>query len=103
MQARHSLLAVAVAAAALAAPAAHAQSTVTLFGVVDANVRHVKNGGDTTTSLSNNGLNSSRFGVRGSKDLALLEKLAPDDEVALRVVRLSKSRVFAAEVVLKAR
>jgi predicted porin len=58
-----------LALAAAAAAGAHAQSTVTLFGVVDANVRHVKNGSQTVKSLSNNGLNSSRLGFRGSEDL----------------------------------
>jgi predicted porin len=57
------------AAAVAAASGAHAQSTVTLFGVVDANVRDVKNGGDSVKSLSNNGLNSSRLGFRGVEDL----------------------------------
>lgn len=54
---------------ATAAAAASAQSSVTLFGIVDANVRSVKNGDDTVRSLSNNGLNSSRLGVRGVEDL----------------------------------
>jgi len=60
-----------LALAAAAAVSAHAQSTsaVTLFGIVDANVRQVKNGDNSVKSLSNNGLNSSRLGVRGTEDL----------------------------------
>lgn len=54
---------------ATAAAAASAQSSVTLFGVVDANVRHVKNGDDSVNSMSNNGLSSSRLGFRGVEDL----------------------------------
>jgi len=49
--------------------AAHAQSTATLFGIVDVGVRSVKNGGNTVRSLSSNGLNTSRLGVRGVEDL----------------------------------
>jgi predicted porin len=47
----------------------HAQSNLTLFGVVDASVRYVKNGDDNVKSLSSNGANSSRLGVRGIEDL----------------------------------
>jgi predicted porin len=62
-----------LAAAALlviSAGAAHAQaSNVTLFGVVDAGVRNVKNGDQSINSASSNGINTSRFGVRGTEDL----------------------------------
>lgn len=55
---------------AAASAAASAQtSSVTLFGILDAGVRHVKNGDDSITSQSSNGLNTSRFGVRGLEDL----------------------------------
>ncbi len=54
---------------ATAAAAASAQSSVTLFGIADANYRHVKNGSTSVDSLSNNGLSSSRLGVRGTEDL----------------------------------
>ncbi len=59
-----------VALAALAAVgAASAQSSVTLFGVVDATIAY--GSGDTAnkTQLTNSGYNSSRFGVRGVEDL----------------------------------
>ncbi len=59
-----------LALAAAAAASAQAQSTsVTLFGVVDASLRQVKNGGDSVSSLSSGGFNSSRLGVRGAEDL----------------------------------
>jgi predicted porin len=48
---------------------AQASSSVTLFGVVDAGVRQVKNGGSDISFGSTNGLNSSRLGVRGTEDL----------------------------------
>lgn len=54
---------------ATAAAAASAQSSVTLFGIFDANVRHVKNGDASLNSVSNNGVNSSRLGFRGTEDL----------------------------------
>jgi predicted porin len=54
---------------AVAAASASAQSTVTLFGVVDVAARHVKNGDHSLRSLTGNGLNSSRLGFRGVEDL----------------------------------
>ena len=59
----------ALALLATAAVTASAQSTVTLFGVIDAGVSSVKNGSNTVKSVSKNGLNTSRFGVRGTEDL----------------------------------
>lgn len=59
-----------IALAAVAATgAAFAQSSVTLFGVVDLNVRSVKQGGESLTSLSQDGIASSRLGFRGVEDL----------------------------------
>lgn len=51
--------------------AAQAQSSVTVFGVVDLNVRHQDNDGSdgTITSLSNGGNATSRLGFRGVEDL----------------------------------
>ena len=49
--------------------AAHAQSNVTLFGIVDVGVRNVKNGDTSVRSLSSNGVNTSRLGFRGVEDL----------------------------------
>ncbi|MDO8905457.1 porin [Hydrogenophaga sp.] len=59
-----------IALAAVAATgAAFAQSSVTLFGVVDLNVRSVKQGGESLTSMSQDGIASSRLGFRGVEDL----------------------------------
>jgi predicted porin len=65
---KKSLIALAVLAAS---GAAMAQSSVTLFGVVDATVRFVDAGsvGGNTWSLTNSGYNSSRLGFRGTEDL----------------------------------
>lgn len=59
-----------VALAALtAATGAMAQSSVTLFGVVDASIARVSAGGNDVTGLSSGGLSSSRLGFRGAEDL----------------------------------
>ncbi|MDQ0083492.1 putative porin [Variovorax boronicumulans] len=71
-----------VLAALAACGAASAQSTVTLFGVVDAVYRNVSNKSESTnpfgpfysvkasrTELANSGLSSSRLGFRGVEDL----------------------------------
>ncbi|MDP2818889.1 MAG: porin [Polaromonas sp.] len=63
-------IATAAALLALAAGTASAQSSVTLFGVVDTNIRNVSNSGvASNTTLSNSGLSSGRFGFRGVEDL----------------------------------
>ncbi|MEF7615171.1 porin [Aquincola sp. MAHUQ-54] len=59
----------ALAALGAFAGAASAQSSVTLFGVVDVAGRYVKNGDVKQWQLANNGNSSSRFGVRGVEDL----------------------------------
>src|SRR5215203_170812 len=63
---KKSLIALAVLAAA---GAASAQSSVTLFGVVDATLAFGKGDVSDKTSLSNSGYNSSRLGFRGTEDL----------------------------------
>jgi len=69
---KKSLIALAVIAAS---GAASAQSSVTLYGLVDAYVGSVKVNGLTTTGINvpaaagGGGLNTSRFGVKGSEDL----------------------------------
>lgn len=55
-------------AAVAASGAAFAQSSVTLFGVVDANVTHVR-GQDNWNGMGNSGNSSSRLGFRGVEDL----------------------------------
>lgn len=64
---KKSLLALAVLGAF--AGVASAQSTVTLFGIIDLNLRNVKNGSTSLKTLSQDGINSSRFGVRGVEDI----------------------------------
>jgi predicted porin len=64
---KKSLLALAVLGAF--AGAASAQSSVTLFGVVDLSANDIKNGNTHTQSLQSNQLNSNRLGFRGIEDL----------------------------------
>jgi len=59
-----------IALAAVAATgAAFAQSTVTLFGVVDLAVTSIDQGNDRITSVANEGQASNRIGFRGTEDL----------------------------------
>ncbi|MES2530233.1 MAG: porin [Pseudomonadota bacterium] len=59
-----------VALAALTAAAgACAQSSVTVFGVLDTSIAHISARGSNTTGLSSGGLASSRIGFRGVEDL----------------------------------
>jgi predicted porin len=65
---KKSLLA--LAALTAFAGAAYAQSSVTLFGIIDVNARRVDNGDvGTIKSLSTDGIASSRLGFRGIEDL----------------------------------
>lgn len=48
---------------------ASAQSSVTLFGVVDLSMNSVKNGTTTSKIMSSDQLNSNRLGFRGTEDL----------------------------------
>jgi len=64
---KKSLVALAVLAGF--AGAAAAQSSVTLFGVIDVAARYTKANGVDTKQLSNDGSSSSRIGVRGVEDL----------------------------------
>src|SRR6478736_6971201 len=64
---KKSLLALAVLGAF--AGAASAQSSVTLFGVVDLSANQIKNGTASTQTLQSNQLNSNRIGFRGIEDL----------------------------------
>ena len=63
---KKSLIALAVLAAS---GAAMAQSSVTLFGIVDANFAYGSGSIYNKTSLKNSGYNSSRLGFRGVEDL----------------------------------
>jgi predicted porin len=60
---------IALAVLGLTGGAAVAQSSVTLFGVIDADMKYVKTGSLTLKKLDSGGLNTSRFGVRGTEDL----------------------------------
>jgi len=64
---KKSLLALAVLGAF--AGTAAAQSSVTLFGIVDANLRYVKNGDNKMYKQDSNGLATSRLGFKGVEDL----------------------------------
>jgi predicted porin len=66
---KKSLLAVAVFGA-LASAGAQAQTSVTMFGIVDAAVGRVAaSGGASRVGMTTSGINSSRWGVRGTEDL----------------------------------
>lgn len=54
---------------AVVGAAAHAQSSATVFGVVDLGLRYTKNGDNSVSSMSSSGLSSSRIGFRGVEDL----------------------------------
>lgn len=60
---------IALAVLGLTGGAAVAQSSVTMFGVLDMSLRYTKASGQTLKQLANDGLNSSRLGVRGVEDL----------------------------------
>src|SRR5437868_11068568 len=75
---KKSLVALAALATLTSAGIASAQSSVTLFGVVDAAVSNYTNNSQTPlgnryttsqTKLTNSGYNSSRLGFRGTEDL----------------------------------
>ena len=63
---KKSLIALAVLAAS---GAAMAQSSVTLYGVVDAGIAREDNGSATTTRMDTGNLNGNRWGLKGSEDL----------------------------------
>lgn len=54
---------------ALVAGIGHAQSSVTLFGVMDVGITHVSGSIASRTGLSTGGANVSRLGFRGTEDL----------------------------------
>jgi len=64
---KKSLLALAVLGTF--AGVASAQSTVTLFGIIDVGVRSIKNGNVDQKQMVNDALNSNRLGFRGIEDL----------------------------------
>ncbi len=67
---KKTLLCAALGLAAGAMGAAHAQSTVTVFGVMDLGVQRTEaKGVGTLDTVSNGGLSTSRLGFRGTEDL----------------------------------
>lgn len=64
---KKSLLA--LAALTAFAGVASAQSSVTLFGIVDVSARNISAGGKSMQQLATDGYNSSRLGFRGVEDL----------------------------------
>ncbi|MFM0738822.1 porin [Paraburkholderia xenovorans] len=63
-------LIVAAVAASFASVAAHAQSSVTLYGLLDAGLTYTSNvNHGSQWSAGNGGINQSMFGLRGSEDL----------------------------------
>ena len=63
---KKSLIALAVMAVS---GAAMAQSSVTLYGIADIAIAHVKNGNVSQAKIDSGILNTSRFGFRGTEDL----------------------------------
>ncbi|RQH00630.1 porin [Paraburkholderia dinghuensis] len=56
--------------AAFAAASAHAQSSVTLYGLIDAGIAYTNNvGGSGRVALQSGNISGSRFGLRGGEDL----------------------------------
>lgn len=64
---KKSLIALAVLGSMVGA--ASAQSSVTLFGILDANLSYAKSSGKTLKSMGTDGISSSRLGFRGTEDL----------------------------------
>lgn len=64
---KKSLLALALFGAF--AGAASAQSSVTIYGIVDTGYAHIDNGGDSVNSLRSGNNNSGRIGFKGAEDL----------------------------------
>lgn len=64
---KKSLLALAVLGTF--AGAASAQSSVTVYGIVDTGIAHIDNGGDTINAMRSGSNNSSRIGFKGAEDL----------------------------------
>ena len=58
-----------IALAALAATGAFAQSSVTLYGAVDASFDHGAGNGQTVNRMNNSDLGSSKLGFKGTEDL----------------------------------
>lgn len=64
---KKSLLALVVLGAF--ASAASAQSSVTVYGIVDTGIAHIDNGGESINAMRSGNNNSSRIGFKGAEDL----------------------------------
>src|SRR5690606_13992773 len=64
---KKSLLALAIFGAF--AGTASAQSSVTIYGIVDTGIAHIDNGGDSVNAMRSGNNNSSRIGFKGAEDL----------------------------------
>lgn len=62
----------------------YADSSVSLFGVMDMNIRHVKNN-SSVNQLGQDGIRASRFGLRGTEDLGQGYKASFHLEAAMGV------------------
>ncbi|MGS0756671.1 porin [Roseateles sp. GG27B] len=88
----------AAAALSVACGATFAQSSVTVFGIVDLTLKSVKNGNTTIKQLSNNGYSANQLGFRGIEDLGgglkagfwLESAISPDVGTASATTDLSK-------------
>lgn len=62
---------IATGVALLATPLAHAQNTVTLYGIVDTGIAYIHNSGGQSTQLSmmSGNLSGPRFGLKGVEDI----------------------------------
>lgn len=72
MKLRHAIRALATAGFATSACLAHAQSSVTAYGIMDATVRYADNaaaGGASLKSVGDGAYTGSRLGFRGTEDL----------------------------------
>ncbi|WP_186095572.1 porin [Burkholderia gladioli] len=65
----YPLVSIAALAAALAAPAASAQSSVTLYGIIDTAVQIARTGGNTVVRETSSSVAPSRWGLFGKEDL----------------------------------
>ena len=69
---KKTAIAIGAALAALTGQAAHAQSSVTLYGIVDTSIRYLTNANannDSQTSMGIGPVTGSRWGLKGSEDL----------------------------------
>ena len=72
MKFRAALLTSSAAAACIAAPAVHAQSSVTMYGIMDAGIEYTNHAapeGGSSVKLKSGNKNTSRWGLRGVEDL----------------------------------